>query len=144
MVKFSKLKNANLRTDSRPVMKSMRFLLAVWAVVATHSSLAQEQSALAAIRAACAADAQRLCAGVQQGGGRIVACLKEHKDSLSDGCKQAAGAAAGRGQTAVPTTSSPDLGAATDTPAPTGAAQPTPASKAASNKGAPTKGSSAK
>jgi hypothetical protein len=46
---------------------------------------------MAAVRAACAEDVQKLCAGVQPGGGRIVACLKEHKDSLSDGCKRAAG-----------------------------------------------------
>jgi Cysteine rich repeat len=52
------------------------------------------QPSLAAIRAACADDAQKLCAGVPSGGGRIVACLKEHKDSLSDRCKQAAGLAA--------------------------------------------------
>ena len=51
------------------------------------------QPPLAAIRAACADDAHRLCAGVQPGGGRIVACLKDHTDSLSDRCKQAAGLA---------------------------------------------------
>ena len=49
------------------------------------------QPSLDALRAACADDAKRLCAGVQPGGGRVVACLKEHKDSLSDRCKQAAG-----------------------------------------------------
>jgi hypothetical protein len=54
---------------------------------------AQDAAALAAIRAACASDAQRFCAGVPSGGGRIIACLKEHKDSLSDQCKQAAQAA---------------------------------------------------
>ncbi|HEY1422409.1 MAG TPA: cysteine rich repeat-containing protein, partial [Candidatus Acidoferrum sp.] len=45
----------------------------------------------AAIRAACADDAQKFCAAVQPGGGRVVACLKDHKDSLSDKCRQAAG-----------------------------------------------------
>jgi hypothetical protein len=40
-------------------------------------------------RAACAADDQNLCAGVQPGGGRIIACLKQHKNQVSDGCKQA-------------------------------------------------------
>jgi hypothetical protein len=56
---------------------------------AAQPVLAQDQ--LAAIRAACADDARRLCAGVQQGGGQIVACLKAHKDSLSDQCRKAAG-----------------------------------------------------
>ncbi len=46
---------------------------------------------LSAIRAACAGDVQKLCATVQSGGGRVVACLKDHKDSLSDACQQAAG-----------------------------------------------------
>jgi hypothetical protein len=40
-------------------------------------------------RTACATDIQTLCAGVQPGGGRILACLKEHKDKVSDGCKKA-------------------------------------------------------
>jgi len=41
------------------------------------------------LRTACATDVQKLCPGVQPGGGRIVACLKEHKDEVSDVCKQA-------------------------------------------------------
>ena len=57
------------------------------------------QPSLADLRAACADDAKRLCAGVQSGGGRIVACLKEHKDSLSDRCKQVAGLATKTGST---------------------------------------------
>ena len=74
-------------------MRSLRLLLVVCAATVAQSALADDQAAtLAAIRAACAADAQKFCAGVQPGGGRIVACLKEHKDSLSDQCKQAAGA----------------------------------------------------
>src|SRR5580693_5764387 len=52
------------------------------------------QPSMDALRAACADDAKKLCAGVQPGGGRIVACLKDHKDSLSDQCKQAAQQAA--------------------------------------------------
>jgi hypothetical protein len=44
-----------------------------------------------AIHAACADDIQKFCATVPQGGGRVVACLKEHKDSLSDPCRQAGG-----------------------------------------------------
>ncbi len=75
-------------------MRSLRILLVVCAATAAQSALAQDQPTLAAIRAACAEDAQKLCAGVQPGGGRIVACLKEHKDSLSDRCKQAAALAA--------------------------------------------------
>jgi hypothetical protein len=45
--------------------------------------------AVAEARAACAVDLQRLCAGVQPGGGRILACLKQHQNQVSPGCKQA-------------------------------------------------------
>jgi hypothetical protein len=48
-----------------------------------------QQKTMQALRAACETDVQKLCAGVQPGGGRIVECLKQHKDEVSDGCKQA-------------------------------------------------------
>jgi hypothetical protein len=44
-----------------------------------------------ALRAGCSDDAARLCAGVQPGGGRVIACLQQHKDALSNQCRQAAG-----------------------------------------------------
>ena len=75
-------------------------LLLVVCAAAAESALAQDQ--LAVIRAACAEDAQTLCAGVQPGGGRIVACLKAHKESLSDQCKKAAGLAANPGSGSAP------------------------------------------
>jgi hypothetical protein len=40
-------------------------------------------------RTACAEDVQKLCSNVPPGGGRIIACLKLHKDEVSQGCKQA-------------------------------------------------------
>jgi len=55
---------------------------------ATPPTPAQQRN-LKEVRAACQTDVQKLCAGVQPGGGRIVACLKEHKDEVSDSCKQA-------------------------------------------------------
>lgn len=36
---------------------------------------------------ACQGDVQQFCQGVQQGGGRIVQCLTQHKQQLSPGCK---------------------------------------------------------
>ncbi len=36
----------------------------------------------------CADDAAKLCKGVQPGEGRIVQCLREHKDQLSPACKE--------------------------------------------------------
>jgi hypothetical protein len=50
---------------------------------------APSQQAVNEARAACGPDIQALCAGVQPGGGRIIACLKEHKDKVSDVCKKA-------------------------------------------------------
>jgi cysteine rich repeat protein len=73
---------------------------------AAQSAQAGDQQSLAAIQAACAEDAKKLCAGVQPGGGRIVACLREHKDSLSDRCKQAAGLTANPSSSSAPSPSS--------------------------------------
>ena len=119
-------------------MRSLTLLLVVGAATAAQSAPAQDQ--LAAIRAACAADAQKFCAGVQPGGGRIVACLKEHKDSLSDGCKQAAGLEANPSSSSAPSaasspaTSSPSV-AEPSVPATAAPATPAPAPKASTAKG---------
>jgi len=121
-------------------MKSLRVLFVVCAVTAAQSALADDQPTLAAIRAGCAEDAQKLCAGVQPGGGRIVACLKEHKDSLSDWCKQAAGLAANPTSSAPSAGSSPapssSSGGGPIVPAATAPAKPAPAPKASTAKGA--------
>jgi hypothetical protein len=37
----------------------------------------------------CRADIERLCAGIQPGGGRLIKCLKAHKEEMSVGCAQA-------------------------------------------------------
>jgi len=37
----------------------------------------------------CRADVARLCPGVQPGGGRIIGCLKAHKEEVSIGCGKA-------------------------------------------------------
>jgi hypothetical protein len=65
--------------------------------------------ALDNMRAACAGDVQRLCADVPSGGGRIIACLKQHQDQVSAGCKQAIASAMGQ----------PGPGAASGTTTPT-------------------------
>jgi hypothetical protein len=104
---------------------------------AAQSAQAGDQQSLAAIRAACAEDAQKLCATVPPGGGRIIACLKEHKDSLSDRCKQAAGLSANPSSSSAPSSSpnSSSVLPATDTPA---SAAPTDSPRASSAAGAAT------
>ena len=130
-------------------MRSLTLLLIVCAATAAQSAQAQDQPSLAAIRAACAGDAQKLCEGVQPGGGRIVACLKEHKDSLSDGCKQAAGLAASASSSSAPSAatfpapSSPSVAGPSDSAA-AAPAKPAPAPKAAPAKTAPAKTAPAK
>jgi acetyl esterase/lipase len=47
----------------------------------------------ARIREACADDFKTFCSGVQPGGGRIIACLRQNFDKLSPGCRQALTAA---------------------------------------------------
>ncbi|HEX8955451.1 MAG TPA: cysteine rich repeat-containing protein [Burkholderiaceae bacterium] len=36
----------------------------------------------------CRTDLQKLCPNVQPGGGRLMACLKDNKENVSDACKQ--------------------------------------------------------
>lgn len=45
------------------------------------------QTRTAAAREACRADAQRFCAGVQPGSGRIAECLRPKLSELSPACK---------------------------------------------------------
>jgi hypothetical protein len=90
-----------------------------------QTSAAQTDSPqLAQARVACASDVQKLCAGVPSGGGRIVACLKQHKDQVSDGCKQAilstmgqSSGAAGSASRVPPAAASPSPSAANPAPA---------------------------
>ena len=89
---------------------------------------AQSTDQLAAIRTACADDAKKFCSSVQPGGGRVIACLKEHKDSLSAACRQAAG---------LPSSTS------SSTPPPESAPTPAPASKPSSASASGTKPPSA-
>jgi len=37
----------------------------------------------------CKADAARICPGITPGGGKLIGCLKEHKDEVSIGCGKA-------------------------------------------------------
>jgi len=54
-------------------------------VSAESGALAQQAAAMKY----CKADFERLCPGVQPGGGRIIACLTETKEEVSIGCGKA-------------------------------------------------------
>lgn len=58
-------------------------LAGLWA--ASTAALAQG----AGMGQACKADAGKLCPGVQPGGGRVLACLKQHEAELSPDCQAA-------------------------------------------------------
>src|SRR5262245_43152418 len=114
----------------------------VFPASAAQSGQPSDQQALAAIRSACAEDAQKFCANVHPGTGRIVACLKEHKDSLSYRCKQAANPGSAPGSGSSPTT--PSGSGPGPSVAPVGVpAKSAPAAKAAASNSAPSKGSAA-
>ena len=123
-------------------MKMLTLVLVGCAAMAGPLALAQEP--LEAIRTACAGDVQKLCAGVPLGGGRIVACLREHKEALSNQCKQAAGVAANSGASSAPSAvkSAPSTAKTTEAvaAAPVAAPVTTPKSDASASKAAPVPG----
>ncbi|MGC4059723.1 MAG: cysteine rich repeat-containing protein [Aquabacterium sp.] len=65
--------------------------LSAWAADAPNASNASNalHGQHGAMKAACKEDVAKLCEGIKPGGGRIAACLKAHKDQVSDGCKAA-------------------------------------------------------
>jgi hypothetical protein len=75
------------------VIRSCSPIILLGACLAATAQSSSNPVSLEALRAACSDDAARLCAGVPPGGGRVIACLQQHQDSLSDKCRQAAGLA---------------------------------------------------
>ena len=70
-------------------MRCMMFwLLPAMLMIGTTAAMAQKGNP--AVQAACRGDAQRLCAGVQPGGGRIGECLKARIHEVSPQCLDAA------------------------------------------------------
>jgi hypothetical protein len=79
--------------SQRAVLELVKFLaFAAFALAASWwsaSAAAAERSAMQV----CRADAQKHCAGVAPGGGRVVACLRSHEAVLAPECKAQLGAA---------------------------------------------------
>ncbi|KAA5601902.1 cysteine rich repeat-containing protein [Blastochloris sulfoviridis] len=69
-----------------------RSLLALF-VLAASVPAAAAQSPREALRSACSADAKSFCANVTPGGGRILRCLQDNRDKLSEACRAALAAA---------------------------------------------------
>jgi hypothetical protein len=53
------------------------------------SGTAFAQTPTADQRGACGTDYQKYCTGTLPGGGRVVACLNQHRDQLTAACKKA-------------------------------------------------------
>ena len=64
----------------------MRLLLSV-VVLATALGTGMALAQTAAERAACQADFEKFCPGVEPGGGRVVECLAKQLDKLTPECK---------------------------------------------------------
>lgn len=58
-------------------------------VLVSLSSTVLAQTGGSQVRIACHDDAQKLCANVERGGGRVVNCLISQKDKLSEACRRA-------------------------------------------------------
>ena len=63
-----------------------RFTIVVAFSVALASLAVSAPMAHAQKLAYCKADAERLCAGIKPGGGKLKNCLKEHENEVSIGC----------------------------------------------------------
>ncbi|MBA4220014.1 MAG: hypothetical protein C0458_04715 [Methylobacterium sp.] len=63
-----------------------RNLALTLALVLTPAAAFAQAPDRAAIRRVCSADFQKNCPGIQPGGGRLAACLKEKRSSFSDAC----------------------------------------------------------
>jgi hypothetical protein len=76
--------------QGRGTMRTRHFAIAA---ALSLAALASTESGAFAQQAAamkyCKADVERLCPGVLPGGGRIIACLKAHKEEISIGCGKA-------------------------------------------------------
>ena len=80
--------------DTSPKGRPSRFFLGpICAFLALCAiavpAMAQSQAQINAARDACRADYEKFCKGTQFGGGRIIACLKQHGPDLSAPCSAA-------------------------------------------------------
>jgi hypothetical protein len=64
-------------------MRKTWFLAAAAMLISTSANAQMDAQS---VREACMGEYQRYCAGVLPGGGRIVACLSEHADTLNGQC----------------------------------------------------------
>lgn len=65
-----------------------RIFIAHLAIIVGLLTVFAAQAEEKEMRGACRADVQKLCKGIQPGGGRLAVCLKQHESELSPGCQE--------------------------------------------------------
>ena len=75
-------------------MKPGLLVTTILFVFSSSMAMGAEQAQTGGPRTACKADVEKLCAGVQNGGGRIAGCLKQNEARLSPACRARRAAAA--------------------------------------------------
>jgi hypothetical protein len=58
-------------------------------IVCMASGFSVQAADMLAVQEACKIDVEAYCADVERGEGRVLNCLKEHRDRVSDACKSA-------------------------------------------------------
>jgi Cysteine rich repeat len=67
-------------------MTVRNLVVAAASAIALLSLSSPAPAQMAEVMKYCKGDAERLCPGVQPGGGRIIKCLKAHEMEMSIGC----------------------------------------------------------
>jgi hypothetical protein len=65
-------------------LSTITYLVALSVLLNVSAAQAEEKDK----PAACRADVEKLCKGIQPGGGRIAMCLKQHESELSPRCRE--------------------------------------------------------
>ena len=68
----------------------MKFtMIAILLAASATVAIAADEPSAPVLREKCGADIRKICAGVKAGEGRIVQCLQQNQEKLSNGCKDA-------------------------------------------------------
>jgi Cysteine rich repeat len=90
-VTSTRLKSAQVTLNRSVLLAAMTIasLIGTIAVAPAQTAVPQMKSQAMALAAMCKADYDRLCQGVQPGGGRILSCLNANAEKLSASCRGA-------------------------------------------------------
>jgi hypothetical protein len=71
-------------------------------LISSGLAMAAEPPQGGGLRTVCKADVEKLCSGIQPGGGRIAGCLKQNEGQVSAPCKDALAKARAKHTPAAP------------------------------------------